>query len=167
MLTTVVTTDTAPHFISPALQGFEERRKLGLGHFISEAELRRNDDRAFSDVLERIPGLRMVYYSRTTGVYIASNRDQKDARSPSFTPPARHINPDTLVAQGCWVTIYVDGSVRYDPTTASPGTFPPDVRQLNINQFGGIEYYEGSATIPAQFSGQNTCGTLLLWTRER
>ena len=82
LLQTIVATDSAPHYISPALNGFEERRKLGFGHFITEAELRKNDAREFSDVLERIPGIRMVTFANH--IYIASMRDQKDARVPSF-----------------------------------------------------------------------------------
>ena len=36
-LPTVVTKDSAPRYISPGLQAFEERRRSGFGHFITEA----------------------------------------------------------------------------------------------------------------------------------
>jgi hypothetical protein len=172
-LAPVVTTDTATHHSSPLLQGFEERRSQGFGHFITEAELRKSDGRELTAVLEVIPGLRMVVYK--AGTYVASSRDQKDSRLPSFqqfnikpdkTQPDR-TPPDLVLAQACWVSVYTDGIRTYDPI-AMPGVNPPDFSQLDVHQFGAIEYYPGSATVPAQFNGSgNTCGTLLLWTRER
>jgi hypothetical protein len=167
-LPTVVATDSAPHFISPALRGFEERRALGFGHFITEASLRKSDGRELSAVLEVIPGLRMVVYK--AGTYVASARDQKDSRAPSFqqfnVKPDK-TQPDVVLAQGCWVSVYIDGIRTYDPI-AMPGVNPPDFSQMYVTQYAGIEYYSGSATVPAEFNGSgNTCGTLLLWTRER
>src|SRR5262249_17633738 len=50
-LPAVVTTDSAPHWVSPALQGFEERRKEGLGYFIPNDVLRKEENRRLADVL--------------------------------------------------------------------------------------------------------------------
>jgi hypothetical protein len=42
VVTNAKTTDVV-QYMSPALKGFEERRHQALGHFVSEAELRKND----------------------------------------------------------------------------------------------------------------------------
>ena len=42
-LPAVVTKDSAPKFLSPGLREFEERRKQGMGHYITEAQLRMFD----------------------------------------------------------------------------------------------------------------------------
>src|SRR5215216_6072961 len=44
-LPTVVTTDSAPLYRSSLLRGFEDRRKAGQGYFVSEHQLRKEDDR--------------------------------------------------------------------------------------------------------------------------
>src|SRR6185312_14642586 len=51
-LPAVVTTDSAPHWISSALRGFEERRKTGLGYFIPSDLLRKEEDRPLGNVLK-------------------------------------------------------------------------------------------------------------------
>lgn len=43
MLPAVITKDSAQHYISPGLREFEERRKAGFGHFITEDDLRKSD----------------------------------------------------------------------------------------------------------------------------
>jgi hypothetical protein len=56
----VVTVDSAPRYLSPRLRGFEERRRSGMGRFISEAELRKSDASILSNVVRRIPGLNVT-----------------------------------------------------------------------------------------------------------
>jgi hypothetical protein len=64
-LPTVVTTDSAPHYVSSRLRGFEERRKQGAGYFITEAELRKNDNGTMTNMVRRIPGVNVVCRGRT------------------------------------------------------------------------------------------------------
>ena len=71
VLPDVVTRDTAPHYISPGLRDFEERRKHGLGHYIDERELRKNDDRQLSDVLRGLSGVNVRCSTRTPQSCIA------------------------------------------------------------------------------------------------
>ena len=151
MLPTVVSKDSSPHYISPALTAFEERRKLGFGHFISEAELRKNDQRGLPELLERIPGLRSVEDPFTHKIRMASGRAIGDASHGSFR--------DNGKPTPCYITVYIDG-IR--------DAYVDDFRRLNIDQFAGVEFYEGAATMPAEFNTTGSgCGVLLLWTRER
>ena len=100
-LAPVITTDTAPHYISPALTGFEERRKLGFGHFISEAELRKNDDRSLPNVLERIPDF-VVWKTHSLTKSVWPPGAVGDA---SHTPISEIIGKPTP----CYVTVCIDG----------------------------------------------------------
>ena len=63
-LPTVVTKDSTRRYISPGLQAFEERRAMGHGRFINEAELRKNDNRSMTNVL-RSAGVRVGCSART------------------------------------------------------------------------------------------------------
>ncbi len=50
----------------------------------------------------------------------------------------------------------------------SAGNPAPDFSQYDIRNFTAVEYYAGGASLPVQFNATgSSCGTLLLWTRER
>jgi hypothetical protein len=132
----VVTIDSVSHYISSALTGFEERRKIGIGHFIDEAQLRKDSGRQLSnEILAHIPGVTV-----TLGGSITSFRAR------------------------CTPNIYLDNVLVY---AGGKGT-PPNLSRMETDDYAGIEFYAGPATVPAQFSAAGTsCGVLLLWTRER
>ena len=167
-LDTVRTTAGASRvkYISPSLQAFETRRAQGIGHYVAEAELRQNDSKPLSSILSsHIPGIHLIGYGGS--MFLASSRgnarvlaDPSDKKSP----------------RGCWVAVYIDGIQIYtgaandaDPlTTLSMSPPAPDMARMPITDFGGVEFYS-DANVPAQFAGPKatSCGTLLLWTRER
>jgi hypothetical protein len=140
-------------YISPALRGFEDRRRAGIGRFVSEATLRQNDNRQFAEVLaSRVPGARVISFGSRT--FLGSTRTAKNGK--------------TLVGGSgryCYASIYVDGVLRYDMSIA-PGMGPPDLSEFAVDHLGGVEYYPGEATPPAGYR-HSGCGLLLLWTRER
>jgi len=141
VLPTVVTTDTAPHYISGRLRDFEARRKTGTGHYISEAELRKNDNREMPDVLRKLPGITVTCSTRTPRVCTAS--ESRTASSASSR---------------CPFVIYVDGVQSPDK----------NLLMLPVNQFAGVEAYIGPSEMPAQYNMTGSaCGVLLLWSRER
>lgn len=136
-LPTVVTTDSAPHYLSGSLRGFEERRRQGAGgHFVTEAELRKHDDWRMSDMVRHIPGMTVTC---NRGVCVATS--------------TRVANP-----KACQVALFTDGVLSTDR----------DLDKINVDNYGGIEFYGGGASIPPQFNATGSaCGVLLLWTRER
>ncbi len=153
VLATVVTSDSSPHYRSPGLQGFEERRLSGMGHYISEAELRQKEGEPLANLLgSALPGA-MV----SNGILMST---RKACNGPA-------LRQSTCVA-GCFATVYTDGIVtyRYQPGSGAPP--PPDFRRISADDYAGVEYYATSATMPAWISPtSNDCGVLLLWTRER
>jgi hypothetical protein len=144
-------------YISPALNAFEERRKAGFGHFITDSVLRRNDDRPLVGVLvSYIPGIRIA---RGAGTYISSTR--KCGSGPAI-----------LTCRGaavqCPPAMYVDGILVYNAAVQTDPRLRPDLNEMPVKQFAAAEFYGGGATIPAQYNQTgNDCGVLLLWTRER
>ena len=140
-LPTVVTRDSAPHYISPGLRDFEERRRLGFGHFITEAELRKSDNQLMSDVIRRFPGL--IVKCGTSECHAAS-----------FRLGSKHA----FLGGDCPVDVYLDGAV----STVN------NLKFMRVDEYAGIEFYGGGATIPVQYNKTgSSCGVLLLWTRER
>lgn len=146
----------ARKYISPALSEFEERRKAGFGHFITEEELRKNDDHPLINVLVgRIPGIKVFPVNKRLGIeYISTGR--KCAAGPAFNCKG---------PSECPVTLYVDGVLVY---TAGGPIEPPDMRSYDTRHYAAVEYYAGGATTPARYNATSSgCGVLLLWPRER
>jgi hypothetical protein len=143
-LPTVVTKDSAPHYLSPGLKGFEERRAGGLGHFMPEVEMRKHDNQTMTSVVRTFPGLFISCRTRVPRRCVAVS--------------TRQGSKSALSGGTCPLDVYIDGVP----------SFENDLEVLNVNQFAGIEYYAGGTTIPPQYNKTgSSCGVLLFWTRER
>jgi hypothetical protein len=132
----------------PAMQGFEERRAHGNGHFFDRAEIARMQPRVFTDVLRRVPG---VQVGTPTGGSFGGNEMVR-------------MNRATGVAgmRQCPVLFYINGM---------PFQITGD---MSINQYVApedvvaIEVYSGSSQIPPEFQAglmNARCGVILIWTR--
>lgn len=160
---------TAPESrsMSPAMRGFEERRAAGFGHFISPAELRKIENRKLSEILRALPGTSI--YSYRSFRFLGSSRGMTsipDPRGRGAGPGMKHaIVPDAMSPVACWVQVFLDGGRLFTPNS---GFDAIDIDQFEGRQFEAIEFYGGPASTPTQFGGTGaTCGTLVLWSRER
>jgi hypothetical protein len=143
-LPAVITKDSTPHYVSPGLKGFEERRAGGLGHFVPETELRKHDTQNMSDIVRKLPGLFVFCSSRVPRRCVALSNRQGSKK--------------VLSGGTCPLDLYIDGVPQFDN----------DLLVLNVNQYAGVEYYGGGSTIPAQYNKSgSSCGVLVFWTRER
>lgn len=141
----------------PRLSAFEERRKLGIGHFISREELAKQENRRTSEVLSQLGGLRIVRAMGGGQAWAATGRGGMDAIAPDAVSYQRGARP------ACYADVYLDGVRVY---TGVSGASLWDVNSIEPGSLEAIEYYSGVAQIPIQYrrSGQ-PCGVLLLWTR--
>jgi hypothetical protein len=115
--------------------GFERRRRMGFGRFFDENDIRRR--RPF-DVLSLV---RQVSFVRLVG----NGLDRK------------------LVMSGrgrlCEPTLFLNG-----------GRMPKDLGgELDFlvrpEEIGGMEIYNSSSQVPAQFASFDDCGVIVIWTR--
>jgi hypothetical protein len=113
----------------------ERRRRRGFGHFITREELDRSAASQLSDILRRVPGVR-VYSSPTGNVVVFQ-------RGSSFSGP-------------CRPTVYLDG-MRLG--TAEDLDF-----LANVNTLEAVEVYTSAGQAPVEF-WSGGCGSLVLWTR--
>jgi len=148
----VVRGDTIPHYLAPGLQGFAERASHGLGHFITEADLRKSDNRALANLLtSRLPGVMSVPDGRDpSAIHLVSARKMCQGSALSL---CRSPN--------CFVSVFIDGAKIY------PGGPLPDFNRLSVQDYGAVEFYETSETPPEFSEPGMDCGTLVLWSRER
>ena len=147
-LPTVVTTDSVSRHVPPSIQGFEERRKLGFGRFIDEAQLRARDDDAMSAILRQLPG------ATIQGGGLVTSR--LSAPGPALLSGA---------LKSCYVTVYENGVLLFQNGMQQG---PPNFDRLSVNQYAAVEFYASAANYPPWVSrSNNNCGVLLLWTRYR
>jgi hypothetical protein len=156
-LDTVRSKSRKVEYISPALRAFEERRRAGFGHFLSDSVLRQFENQSLSQLTRRLPGTMLIRSRNQT--YLASTRKSIFTADGSLSA-ARGSGPPSR----CFATVYFDGILIYDQKTSK--TAPPNLDDYVVSELAGIEYYGGEAAPPPQFR-QSGCGLLLLWTRER
>jgi hypothetical protein len=138
VLPTVVTKDSAPRHIAPGLQAFEERRRMNVGGYY-----------VGEDVLRKNDTKRMTSIVRTLpGLVVV-------CRSPECHATSTRI---ARITGTCKMQFYIDGIMVDDD----------DLEKLRVDEFAGVEYYPGGASVPPQYNKTGAhCGTLLFWTRER
>jgi len=123
---------------SGRLVGFEQRRQGHEGRFLTWADLRLKEYQRTHEILRDI-GVRTV-------------RDRL----------GRWVLVSGRAAGTCIGQIWVDG-VRLSQSAA-----PLDVDDISIETLAGVEFYRGAAETPPEFNTSGaTCGTLVLWTRDR
>lgn len=113
----------------------EQRRRRGFGRFFTREELDRNTGLRLSDLMRRVPGVR-VYSSPTGNVVVFQ-------RGSSFSGP-------------CRPTVFLDG-MRLGSDE--------DLDFLaNLSSLEAVEVYTSATQTPPEFWG-GACGSLVLWTR--
>lgn len=154
-LAPVVVNDSAPsRYLSPLLRGFEERRRLGEGHFITDSVFRRDESHTMADVITaHMPGLMSMPGPGNSKNLVSSRRMCNG-------PAMRQCRESD-----CYVTVFVDGAKTYDARMGR--SMAPDFAHMSPVEYAAAEFYQG-AEIPPQYNATNSeCGVLLLWTRER
>jgi len=140
-LETVVVSEKAP---SIRMAEFEARRRLGLGEFMTGAEIAERNSVFPTELFRKFRSVN-VAPSRTTSItqYFALSR--REGANPSLG--------------ACPMQVYLD-------QVPLPSPFNLDLLP-SPKEIGAIEVYAGSSTIPPQFSGMNRgCGVILVWTKD-
>lgn len=153
MLPEVLTTATRS-----SVPGFDARRIRNRANSFDRASIDSLAPRVTSDLLRRIPSVRLV------------------ASGGGFVPRTRRAG----VAGDCPMSIYLDG-VQIDDERGEPPAppmgqsarsaraSPPSVVDgIAIDLLDAVEVFIGASEIPAQFNQRGgSCGVVALWTRAR
>ena len=129
-----------------AMRAFEEHRRMGLGKFITAAELAKQRGAKLSSLVLQFPSL---LYDFRTGL-VSSKRGIKSTRQAT-----------------CLIPIYLDGILQNRGAVQGRSAigdlkiddFPPDI-------LAGLEYFPGGASVPIEYARLNhDCGVILLHSR--
>lgn len=131
--------------VSPTLAGFEERRRSGMGWFMTREDIEKRNAGRVSDLVAMAPGV--LIQRRIVVMARASN---------------------------CPAQIFVDGFHINRSTAPLPGArrgrsttelFPID-EVVQPGSVQGIEVYQGLSRLPAEFRTPDAaCGVVAIWTR--
>jgi carboxypeptidase family protein len=139
-VTTLGTVAVEAGWIPARMKDVANRRKQGIGRFLDDADLERDQGRDFALVAA--------------------------TRFPGLTTMAGDGNHRTLVSTRglCPVTIYLDGSAIFQPKLGvqSVGNDADVIRTWDV---AVVEFYTG-AQVPVQYRAHGYgCGVLLLWSK--
>jgi hypothetical protein len=142
------------------LQEFERRRSMGIGRFLSEEDLKKDLTRRTGDILQKIPGTRIVRPPNSMAAYVMSARgiqSIEQSRRSAFALP----NGQRLQAGLCPAAVFLDGVPVY-----RGGETPFDVNTIQATEIAAIEFYAGPSQLPAELNAtRGTCGALVIWTK--
>lgn len=133
--------------VSLRMLEFEQRRKTGVGQFLTREELERRGSMYAKDFLRNMTGIIVSPLSgdQFAGTVALSKREGGSVFGDG--------------AGACAMQILLDGIVL--PRNFNLDLLPPP------KQIAGIEVYSGSATVPPQFGGPDRrCGVIAVWTRD-
>jgi hypothetical protein len=160
----VVTTGASPSkYLSPALRGFEERRRSHVsGVFIGDSIIRRDESRQLADLLRTHANVQIA--ERQGG----SEYLMKSPRCSNGGPPQVYLDGVPLSAPPDPKAPVQRKSGVFGAATLPQPILPFDLSAYHLSDITGIEYYPDNAVMPAEFSHtSDRCGALMLWTRER
>jgi iron complex outermembrane receptor protein len=139
----------ADTIILPEMREFMLRKARGNGTFLTRDEIDRMEARVLTDVLRRVPGMKLSTREGSFGsIYTVQS-----ARTEGLNG-----------GRGCPMLFYVNGV----PFSVSS--------ELEINHYvapndvAAMEIYTGASQIPAQFNSITLnahCGVIVIWTRIR
>lgn len=118
--------------------GFQHRRRAGLGHYLTAEDIARRRPIVTSDLFRTMSGVRLESGATALDRRILVRGNMAEWCSPSIYLDGHHVGGLTADDIDVWVD-------------------PDDV--------GGIEIYPGLGTPPEYQQGMNNCGSILIWTK--
>lgn len=144
----------------PAMDDFNENRRLGLGHFFTRDDIAKFDVGHLADVLAQAPGTRFIK-GRSGQSWLAGSRKRIGGDSLSTSDRSNNASA------GCYAQVYLDNMLMY--ASKRTGGLPDplfDINSIPPSTVEAIEYYAGPSEIPAKYMHLNSeCGVLVIHTR--
>ncbi len=164
-LDSVVVTEKA---VDHQLDDFEMNRKLGLGHFLTRAELAPQEGRSTAAALTTLPGIK-VY---TVGPYGWVGSGRKSVTSLQGGGGMLKLDPSDVAKRAplwdCYALVYVDDHLVFRAMKiGQPPTWEPlfDINSIPVAEIEAIEYYASAAQTPTRYATLNSqCGVLVIHT---
>jgi hypothetical protein len=154
-----------------SMLGFEENRRMGLGHFMTRAELDKFTGMKLLSALQNLTSFKPVLGRSGAFAYPTSSRAPKFLCLPltrecaenhgAYWPDGPEAGRGVIVA--CYALVYLDGVLM---NGSKQPTEPFDLSTVAPEQLEAVEWYASPSQTPLQYSRSGSqCGVLVLWTR--
>jgi hypothetical protein len=140
-----------------SIPSFDEHRALGLGHFMTRAQLATVEGVSLAALIEQMPAVHIVR-GKASHSWLTKGRG---LHSHSICPD----KADRAMGAGCqcYALVYLDRTLVYHGRESEP-LF--DLNTISPAGIEAIEYYSGGAETPLEYSADDTtCGVVVIWTR--
>jgi hypothetical protein len=163
-----------------AMESFEQNKRVGLGHFMTRAEIAKFDGMKLAGVLGQIPGVELVA-GRGASAWVTSRRAPRPLCPPGLvgTPDNPTTAGQCLMSHGyyipyrdeadrgvkiaCYAQVWLDGALV---NGIKEPTEPFDINEIAPERIEAMEFYTGAAETPLKYSRMGSaCGVLVIWTR--
>jgi hypothetical protein len=132
---------------SPRMAGFEARRKVAQGEFMTADQIARRNTVFATELMRRF-----------TSVNVGPSYTSGSGGAPEYLALSRREGGSVGVG-ACPMVVVVDNVTM--PTPFNLENLP------SPKYLAGIEVYSGAATVPPQFAGMNRgCGVIVVWTKD-
>jgi hypothetical protein len=149
------------------IASFEEHRKLGLGSFLTRAELEKKDNHKLSDIVTQLRGARVQLTGGNRG-FLYSGRRMVSSIDPRGTKGSSDTFAKENAGTGgnsafCYAQVWLDDHILY---RGAEGEQLFDINTIAPSQIEAMEYYSGPSSTPFKYSRSNSqCGVLVIHTR--
>jgi hypothetical protein len=144
---------------SAAPPEFDVRRQLRDGQFFTRADMAKAKGRTLPDILITVPGVRI---ERVDG-RVAVTSGHSSVTSLRQSGRTNRYGADSRDA--CLADVFLNGIPVY---RGSPEETPFDIGGISPSLVDGIEFYALASQTPARYGRMGaTCGTLLIWARQK
>ena len=149
------------------LDDFEENKRLGLGHFLTRAQLAPLEHVSTGSALETLPGIRV--FSAGPYAWVGSGRHNATSitgggfKGLNLDPSDR---PKRAPLWDCYALVYVDDHLVFRGQKYGNNWEPLfDINSIPVAEIEAIEYYASAAETPTKYSVLNSqCGIVVIHT---
>lgn len=130
----------ASRLSSGHVSGFHDRRRSGMGRYITAEDIARRHPVVTSDLFRTMSGVRLEYGDMGVERYVLVRGNMSEWCAPSIYLDGLHISGVTADDVDVWV---------------------------GPNEIEGMEIYPGVGVPPEYQRDMNNCGAILIWTKAR
>jgi hypothetical protein len=148
------------------LDDFAENKKLGLGHFLTRAELAPQEGRSTGAVLTSMPGVKV--FAIGPYAWVGSGRHNATSIGGAGARLDRSDAMKRAPLWDCYALVYLDDHLVFrGQKQGYPPTWEPlfDINSIPVAEIEAIEYYASAAQTPLKYSVLNSqCGIVVIHT---
>ncbi|HJR64475.1 MAG TPA: TonB-dependent receptor [Gemmatimonadaceae bacterium] len=152
--------------------GFENRQRMGFGHFVTREDIERYSPSTSSDILRQVPGVHLIPI-RGGGYQVRFTRSTSRCRVQYYIDNLP-VSTEELIDAAIDRRNLIDASggsanaqARSRARKLNRDIPSFHIDQLNPEDIEAIEVYRGAAEIPVEYNRSGSlCGVILIWMRK-